>query len=159
VHPKPDAPINVMTDASDIAIGAVLQQYFEEKWCLLTYFSWKLSQSEQCYNTFDCELLAVYCAICHFKHFLEAHEFHVLTDHMPLIHSLYSWLDRHSPHQVMQLDFISQFNVDIHHITIQGNPVADALSPIEVNAVQHEPAPSTIDFQAMAKAQMTDPQL
>ena len=25
VHPKPDAPINVMTDVSDVAIGAVLQ--------------------------------------------------------------------------------------------------------------------------------------
>ena len=27
VHPKPDAPINIMMDASDVAIGAVLQQY------------------------------------------------------------------------------------------------------------------------------------
>ena len=29
VHPQPDAPINVMTDASDITIGAVLQQYLD----------------------------------------------------------------------------------------------------------------------------------
>ena len=27
VHPKPDAPVNVITDASDVAIGAVLVNY------------------------------------------------------------------------------------------------------------------------------------
>ena len=31
VHPKPDVPISIMTDESDIAIGAVLQQYLEDK--------------------------------------------------------------------------------------------------------------------------------
>jgi len=31
VYPKPGAPINIMTDASDIAIGAVLQQYLDNK--------------------------------------------------------------------------------------------------------------------------------
>ena len=31
-HPQPDAPNNVMTDASDIAIGAVLQQYLDSQW-------------------------------------------------------------------------------------------------------------------------------
>jgi len=159
VHPKPDAPINVMSDASDIAIGAVLQQYLEGKWCPLSYFSRKLSPTEQHYSTFDRELLAVYCAIRHFRHFLEAREFHVLTDHMPLTHSLYSKLDRHSPRQVRQLDFISQFTTDIRHISGQGNPVADALSRLEANAMQCESTPSTIDFQAMAKAQLTDPQL
>ena len=42
-HPKPDAPINLMTDISDVAIGAVLQQYLDGKWCPLSYFSRKLS--------------------------------------------------------------------------------------------------------------------
>ena len=32
VHPQPDAPINVMTDASDIAIGAVLRQHLDGQW-------------------------------------------------------------------------------------------------------------------------------
>ena len=84
VHPQPDAPINVMTDASDIAIGAVLQQHLNGQWCPLAYFSRKLSPTEQRYSTFDRELLAVYCAIRHFRHFLEAREFHILTDHKPL---------------------------------------------------------------------------
>ena len=29
VHLKPDAPMNIMTDALDIAVGAVLQQYLD----------------------------------------------------------------------------------------------------------------------------------
>ena len=94
VHPQPDpqpeAAINIMTDTSDITIGAGLQQYLDGQWCPLSYFSRKLSPTEQRYSTFDCELLAVYCAICHFRHYLEAREFHVLTDHKPLTHSLKS---------------------------------------------------------------------
>ena len=153
VHPKPNAPLNVMTDASDVAIGAVLQQFLDNKWCPLSYFSRKLSPTEQRYSTFDRELLAVYCAIRHFRHFLEAREFHVLTDHKPLTHSLQSKPDRHSPRQVRHLDFISQFTCDIRHVSGEGNPVADALSRLETNALQLEPVPSTVDFQAMAKAQ------
>ena len=121
LHPKPDAPINIMTDASDVAIGAVLQQFLDEKWCPLSYFSRKLSPTEQRYSTFDRELLAVYCAIRHFRHFLEAREFHVLTDHKPLTYSLKSKPDRHSPRQIRHLDFISQFTSDIRHVTGKGN--------------------------------------
>ena len=153
VHPKPNAPLNVMTDASDVAIGAVLQQFLDDKWCPLSYFSRKLSPTEQRYSTFDRELLAVYCAIRHFRHFLEAREFHILTDHKPLTHSLQSKPDRHSPRQVRHLDFISQFTCDIRHVAGEGNPVADALSRLETNAVQLESAPPTVDFRAMARAQ------
>ena len=35
------------------------------------------------YSTFDKELLAVYLAIQHFRHFLEGCTFHVLMDHKP----------------------------------------------------------------------------
>ena len=152
VHPQPDAPINIMTDASDIAIGAVLQQYLDGQWCPLSYFSRKLSPTEQRYSTFDRELLAVYCAIRHFRHYLEAREFHVLTDHKPLIHSLKSKPDKRSPRQVRHLDFISQFTSDIRYVAGQGNPVADALSWLEANAITLQSS-NTVDFQAMAKPQ------
>ena len=155
VHPKPEAPINVMTDASDVAIGAVLQQYLDGKWCPLSYFSRKLSPTEQRYSTFDCELLAVYCAIRHFQHFLEAREFHVLTDHKPLTHNFNSKPDRHSPQQVRQLDFISQFTIDIRHVTGRRNPVADALSHLEAN-IQLDQTLPTINFKTLAKAQPND---
>ena len=83
----------------------------------------------------------------------------MLTDHKPLTYNLNSKPDRHSPHQVCQLDFISQFTTDICHITGRGNPVADALSHVEINAAQLGTTPPTVDFQAMAKAQPTDTEL
>ena len=152
VHPKPNAPLNVMTDASDVAIGAVLQQFLDDKWCPLSCFSRKLSPTERRYSTFDHEFLAVYCTIHHFRHFLEVHEFHILTDHKQLTHSLQSKPDRHLPRQVCHLNFISQFTCDIRHVAGEGNPVADVLSCLETNAVLLESAPPTVDFCALAKA-------
>ena len=150
-----------MTDAFDVAIGAVLQEYLDGEWCPLSYFSRKLSPTQQRYSTFDRELLAVYSAIHHFRHFLEAREFYVLTNHKPLTHSLNSKPDRHSPHQVRHLDFISQFTTDIRQIAGQGNPVADALSRLKTNcnAMHMQSCQSIVDFQAMAKAQPTDTDL
>ena len=80
----------------------------------------------------------------------------MLTDHKPLTHSLNSKPDRHSPHQVHQLDFISQFTTDICHVTGLDNPVADVLSRVEANAVQLDYTPPTVDFDAKAKAQSCD---
>ena len=49
-----------------------------------------LSQSTQetQYSTFDLELLAMYLSIKHFRHFVEGHSFHILTDHKPLTFAL-----------------------------------------------------------------------
>lgn len=80
-HPKPDAPTCIITDASDTAVGAVLQQCIADVWCPISFFSRKLKPAETRYST---ELLAIYLAI---KHFLEGREFHVLTDHKPLIYA------------------------------------------------------------------------
>ncbi len=118
VHPTPDAPTSIMTDASDVAVGVVLQQYIKEQWCPLAFFSRTLKPDETRYSTYDRELLAIYLAIKHFRYFLEGRGFHVLTDHKPLIYALLSRLDRHSPRQVRHWDFISQFTSDIRHVRI-----------------------------------------
>ena len=57
-----------MTDASDYAVGAVLQQYVDQQWCPIAYFSKNLKPSESKYSTYDRELLVVYLAIKHFHH-------------------------------------------------------------------------------------------
>ena len=60
VHPKPDAPISIISDASDNAVGAVLQQFINNQWCPITFFSKKLQPAETKYSTFDQELLTMY---------------------------------------------------------------------------------------------------
>ena len=79
----------------------------------------------------------------------------MLTDHKPLTYALASHSDKYTPRQVRHLDFISQFTSDICHVTGVGNAPADALSRIEVNAVQRR-GPPAIDFDAMASAQASE---
>jgi len=104
IHPTSNAPTSVMTDASDVAVGAVLQQFINGQWCPLSFFSRALKPAETRYSTYDCELLAIYLAIKHFRYFLEGRHFHVLTDHKPLIYALSSRPERHSPRQVRHLN-------------------------------------------------------
>ena len=101
------------------------------------------------------ELLAVYLALKHFKHFIEGRTFHVSTDHKPLTYALSARADRHSPRQARQLDFIAQFTTDIRHVRGTDNAVADALSRIEANALLSS-SPPVVDFITMATAQRTD---
>ena len=135
-HPKQEAPTSIMIDASSCAVGAVLQQYINNQWCPVAYFSKKLKPSEAKYSTFDRELLAVYLAIKHFRHFIEGCQFKVFTDHKPLTYSLSAHSDRYTPRQVCRLDYNSQFTTDIQHISGHNNPVADALSRIELHSLQ-----------------------
>ena len=134
-YPKRDAPTCLMTDASDTAVGAVLQQLLYGTWQPISFFSKKLRPAETRYSAFDRELLAVYLAIKHFSHFLEGRHFQVLTDHKPLTYALNARPERHSPWQARQLDYISQFTSAIRHIEGHNNPVADALSRIEIDAL------------------------
>ena len=84
-HPKLSAPTCIVTDASDVAVGAVLQQVIEGVWCPISFFSKKLKPPETRYSAFDRELRAVYLATKHFRHFIEGRDFHIRTDHKPII--------------------------------------------------------------------------
>ena len=155
-HPEPDAPTNIMTDASDIAVGAVLQQHTRGEWYPIAYFSKQLKPAESRYSTFDRELLAVYLAIKHFRYFLEGRPFHILTDHKPLTYALMSRPEQHSPRQVRHLDYISQFTSDIRHVKGEDNTAADALSRLSAIKVDSS---VTVDFEAIAQAQQDDKEL
>ena len=157
-YPQPDAPTCLMTDASDTAVGAVLQQHIKGTWHPISFFSRKMTPAETRYSTFDRELLAVYLSIKHFRHLLEGRQFHVLTDHKPLTYALNSRSDRHSPRQARQLDYIAQFTSTIRQVHGMDNVVADALSRIEINALLTGQPPN-VDFAAIAKTQATDPQI
>ena len=155
-HPKPEAPTSIITDASDIAVGAVLQQYIGNSWCPIAYFSRKLKPSETRYSTFDRELLAVYLAIKHFRHFVEGRTFHILTDHKPLTFALATNSERHTPRQIRHLDYISQFTSDIRYVSGTQNAAADALSRIGLNSLSDT---TIVDLGEIAKAQMEDTEL
>jgi cleavage and polyadenylation specificity factor subunit 1 len=133
-HPEPTAQLALFTDASTSAMGAVLQQRVDNTWQPLAFFSKKLNPAQQKYSTYDREQLAVYEAVKHFRHMLEARHF-IITDHKPIAYAFQHRRDKCSPRQFNHLDFIAQFTTDIRHISGQDNVVADALSRVEsVNA-------------------------
>jgi hypothetical protein len=84
LHPQSHALTCIMTDALDVAIGAVLQQLIGEVWCSIVYFSRKMTPMKK-YNPADRELLATYVAVGRFQHFGEEHQHHIATDHKPLL--------------------------------------------------------------------------
>jgi hypothetical protein len=71
-RPDSSAPLALVTDASTTAMGAVLQQRAQDVWRPLAFFSRKLSPGQQKYSAYDRELLAIYEAVRHFRHMLEA---------------------------------------------------------------------------------------
>ena len=154
VHPDATAEMAVFTDASDFAIGAVLQQKVSDVWQPLEFFSRKLNPAESNYGAYDRELLAVYASIKHFRHMLEAREFCVYTDHKPLVYAFSQKEQPSTPRQVRHFDYIGQFTTDIRHVAGDENVVADALSRVnEISTPQH------IDYDALAESQKDDPEL
>ena len=104
-----------MTDASDTAVGAVLQQQIHGEWKPISFFSKRLKPAETRYCTF--ELLAIYLAIKHFQHFVEGRQFQILTDHKPLTFAFNTQSNKLTPRQIHHIDFISQFTIDVCHVS------------------------------------------
>ncbi|CAH8493846.1 unnamed protein product [Dicrocoelium dendriticum] len=78
-----NTPLILKTDASQTAVGAVLQQLLNGHPEPPSFFSRKLQPAQTRYSTFGRELLAIYLAIKHFRHLLEGRSFTILTDHKP----------------------------------------------------------------------------
>ena len=119
-----EAEFTLYTDASDIGIGAVLEQAGKP----VCYESRKLSPAEKNYAVHERELLAVVHALRTFRHYLEGcKQFTLLTDHESL-----QYLFRQkelSRRQVGWMETLSDFqaNMDIRYLPGEKNR-ADALS-------------------------------
>jgi hypothetical protein len=148
-----EAILSLTTDASDVAIGAVLQQKSSLGWQPLAFYSRQLKPREQRYSTFDRELLALFLAIRHFRCFLEGRDFTAYTDHKPLTFAMKKVSEPWSARQQRQLASISEFTTNIQHVSGKDNPVADALSRVTIASIH-----CGIDFAEMAKSQQTDPE-
>ena len=144
-YPRADCQWSLMVDASEKAIGSSVQQLVEGYWQPLGFFSRKLSLAEQKYSAYDRELLAAFAAVKYFRYLIEGRSFVLFTDHKPLTFAFQQNLDKASPRQARQLDYIGQFTTDIRHIAGKDNVVADCLSRLESIEV--------LDYTKLADAQ------
>ena len=89
-HADPDLAFTLETDASNFAIGAILYQPALDDPSILqpvAFYSKKLEPAEINYDVHDKELLAIICALEHWRHHLVGSPFKisVLCDHRNLI--------------------------------------------------------------------------
>ncbi|KAL3693385.1 hypothetical protein R1sor_007036 [Riccia sorocarpa] len=110
----PSRPIKVATDASGSAVGAVLQQEWEDGWHPVAYFSRKLLPAERNYHTTEREELAIVLATKHWKHYLGDKSFTVETDHKPLVY-LETQKDL-SKRQIRWAEWRQRFNMTINYV-------------------------------------------
>ncbi|MCO5569376.1 hypothetical protein L7F22_023088 [Adiantum nelumboides] len=75
-----EEPFEVITDASNIAIGAALQQDSRP----VAFYNKKLDSAQRNYSVHVKELFAIISALKHWKNFLYGRDFTVKTDHQAL---------------------------------------------------------------------------
>ncbi|QRW22411.1 Retrotransposable element Tf2 protein [Rhizoctonia solani] len=116
IHSNPELPYYLETDASGVAMGAILSQQGEDNHLHpVAYMSKSFSGAEANYNTHDKELLAIIKALEEWRIFLEATDkpIQVFTDHRNLEY----WMQaqtfnrRHAHWRI----FLSDFNFEIHY--------------------------------------------
>jgi hypothetical protein len=117
------------TDASKIAIGAILsQQQDDGTWKMVDCLSKSLSSAEKNYDTHDREMLAIIRALEEWQHFLVGTPttFDIWTDHLNLG---YFWkLQPLNGRQNRWANFLTMFNFVIRYRPGRTNEAADALS-------------------------------
>ena len=87
-HPNPFSSTSLTVHVSDYAAGAELSQKSPEGSLRpIAFFS---TPAERKYSAFDRELLAIFVAVKHFRHYLEGRAFTIFTDHKPLIYAFSS---------------------------------------------------------------------
>ena len=122
----PKLPIFVTTDASQYAIGAVLEQEDSKKRKPVAFASRTLNDAEQNYAAHERELLAVVDSLKWWRVYLYGNFFTVHTDHYPLRYL--ETQDSLSSRQVRWLERMANFDFKIIPISGKSNVVADALS-------------------------------
>jgi len=113
------------TDASDTALGAVLQQEQNGKLHVIGYASRTLTASEARYCINRRELLGVVFGLKKFRQYLLGPEIIVQTDHAALTYH------RNTPEPIGQqgrwLDFLEEYDITIHHRPGRAHGNCDAL--------------------------------
>ena len=91
-HPRSDAETVLVSNASDFGCGAAIMQKIGNIWRPLAFFSKSFSPAQRKYSTFYRELLGLYLAVKHFRHYFEGNPDMVMyCDHEPLVKAFYSF--------------------------------------------------------------------
>ena len=125
-YPDFTREFHLKTDASDTAIGGVLEQEQDGKPVIIECASRVLSSAERNYSTTEKEALAIVWAINKFRPYIWGQKFTVWTDHNPLTH-LRTAKDSHG-RMTRWYSALQDYDFEVHYIQGKHNYAADALS-------------------------------
>uniref|UniRef100_A0A2N9F3L4 RNA-directed DNA polymerase n=1 Tax=Fagus sylvatica TaxID=28930 RepID=A0A2N9F3L4_FAGSY len=129
-------PFEIMCDASDYAVGAVLGQRKDKKPHVIYYASRTLNSAQMNYTTTEKELLAVVFALDKFRSYLMGTSIVVFTDHAALRYLL-SKKDAKA-RLIRWILLLQEFNLQIKDKKGVENVVADHLSRLTFEEVKEE---------------------
>ncbi|QNQ00124.1 Retrovirus-related Pol polyprotein from transposon 17.6 [Yarrowia lipolytica] len=134
--PTMEDPFKVSTDACDVAVGAVLQQWSvkDKAWRPVAYESAKLTAAQKNYCTREKEFYGIIHALKKWRHYLLGQPFRIETDHQSLTY-FSSQTEPPSGRLSRWLDFLADYDFDIKYLPGEQNGAADALSRMTVMPV------------------------
>nr|GFB33402.1 reverse transcriptase domain-containing protein [Tanacetum cinerariifolium] len=134
-------PFELMCDASDFAVGAVLGQSVEKHFQPIYYASKTMTQAETNYTTTEKEMLAVVYAFEKFRSYLIMNKIIVYTDHSALKYlfakkvakaSLLRWILLLQEFNFKVIDTKGAENYAADHLSRLENPYENIFDPKEI---------------------------
>nr|GEX44001.1 reverse transcriptase domain-containing protein [Tanacetum cinerariifolium] len=142
IAPKWDMPFELMCDASDFVIGAVLEQCQDKHFRPIHYASKTMTNAESNYTTMEKEMLTVVYAFKKFRSYLIMNKSMVYTDHFALKYlfakkdskaRLLRWVLLLQEFTFKVIDTKGAENLTADHLSRQENPHQNVLGPKEIN--------------------------
>ncbi|CAN6579338.1 unnamed protein product [Malus baccata var. baccata] len=146
-------PFELMCDASDYAIGAVLRQRKNKQPHVIYYASRTLNDAQLNYSTTEKELLAVVFALDKFRSYLLGTKVIIFTDHAALKYLLTK--KEAKPRLIRWMLLLQEFDIEIRDKKGVENVVADHLS-----RMVHEdasPISETFPDEQLLSIQVSEP--
>ncbi|GJY14960.1 reverse transcriptase domain-containing protein [Tanacetum coccineum] len=142
IAPNWDQPFEIMCDASDYAIGAVLGQRIEKHFRPIHYVSKTMKEAESNYTTTEKEILAVVYAFEKFRSYLIMNKSVIYTDHSALKYlfnkkdakaRLLRWVLLLQEFDFSVIDTKGAENYAADHLSRLENPYENVFDPKEIN--------------------------
>ncbi|XP_039685657.1 uncharacterized protein [Medicago truncatula] len=145
--PDQSQPFEIMCDASDYAVGAVLGQRKDKKLHVIYYASKTLDEAQINYATTEKELLAIVFAIDKFRSYLVGSKIIIYTDHAA-IRYLLSKKDA-KPRLIRWILLLQEFDMEIRDKKGTENVVADHLSRIQDGQLEEVPINDCFPYERL----------